>query len=1002
MIPTTASTSSSVAQNLSTAMLGIASVILEGRAVSDDDFILADQPCNGIHHFQRLQAKLGQLKQTSPNRDHDIFSSQISIHSTLDDKPLLSLQSLVTTSLCSTPRSAFDTRFCENQQRTDFGSSLSEYMSSENSCNIKTTILSKSAPKQGPHCEQFLKKIGILQNTDISNDQEDHICDTSIVNEICYNWRIHCLEIDTITSRDKPICIEVYLGPESDAILLEQWIIEYNNKSINPLMNLSSLCTAIRSQLYFSQITAWSELIRKTYNHELHSTGRFKYSNARNSNNWWKKPRLDIFYRIKPYDYSCLPYFKSKPIIHKFPEVIINNNYGLSVSLVSLPRIQEIPMANFKKSSLEWTQSKPFIDDINLDDCKYGNNSNNFKEMRELNCISSGDESEDLVFNDSELNSTAIHREKQVIKYKRLMKKRDNGKRKSATNNSLQNLSEFCSINSNRPPLYQVISKNSPDSVQSQNVEMISIGTQTISCTNTPCESCGTIISTLCLKCDSINNQKKKESLLKEEDKTVKDSKIDSAELLLNAIQRTPKNKKCSKEKKHIRCSSNSKTINLFNENDCIVCKRQKTQHTYQNEKESNNNFSGVVSNYNLRNFECDCNNSSIIGQELFNEEFYPSPSTQFKTPKNKTLNESVHKNLTKLSANGEAPMDISSVHVPNLFLSSRKLIPKVNLSQIFCNPSVEPNRTLSSSTLPITIRKYFNFDCDFSIQKTNSAPSLPLTQISCLSPRLKKPSVAHNFRRTRHYSEKSSIGSDEQLSDEDLDFLGFGICNTNEDSLMSKNRYFSKPSRSLLGNLEESLFQKRITPQQYVSGFKILLGASGGFCPPQVTIPAASYFYELKGQTLNTPYVCEVRMPRKGYKIPLKGNIQATLLNPEGTVVRMFVIYYDLQDMPPLHQTFIRQRILVGSHLDFLKDTLSPSSMKFLRYSIHLRFQTSKSGRMSLHSDVRILVSRKTDCDTAAAHAKGDIESPKELTIMTVTPDGPKYSSRHDIGSIN
>lgn len=46
----------------------------------------------------------------------------------------------------------------------------------------------------------------------------------------CYHWRIHCLEMDTITSKDEPICIEVYLGPESDSILLEQWIIEYKNK----------------------------------------------------------------------------------------------------------------------------------------------------------------------------------------------------------------------------------------------------------------------------------------------------------------------------------------------------------------------------------------------------------------------------------------------------------------------------------------------------------------------------------------------------------------------------------------------------------------------------------------------------------------------------------------------------------------------------------------------------------------------------------------------------
>lgn len=213
MIPTTAS--SNAVQTMSSAMMGIASVILEGRAVSDDDFVLPEQPYNRIHHFQRLKEKLGQLKQTPPSTSHDIFSSprisisnssmdekfylgykqediqnnirnQNKLHEELswDDKPLLSLQSLVTTTLCSTPRSVFDTRFWGNsKQNTDLETMSPESMLFEKSYNIndlKATILTKTAPRQGPHCEQFLKKIGIFKNI----DYEEHICDTSIVNEI--------------------------------------------------------------------------------------------------------------------------------------------------------------------------------------------------------------------------------------------------------------------------------------------------------------------------------------------------------------------------------------------------------------------------------------------------------------------------------------------------------------------------------------------------------------------------------------------------------------------------------------------------------------------------------------------------------------------------------------------------------------------------------------------------------------------------------------------------
>lgn len=44
--------------------------------------------------------------------------------------------------------------------------------------------------------------------------------------------------------------------------------------------------------------------------------------------------------------------------------------------------------------------------------------------------------------------------------------------------------------------------------------------------------------------------------------------------------------------------------------------------------------------------------------------------------------------------------------------------------------------------------------------------------------------------------------------------------------------------------------------PTFHVPGFKVLLGASGGFCPTQLTIPSSTSFYELHGQCLSTPYL--------------------------------------------------------------------------------------------------------------------------------------------------
>lgn len=84
--------------------------------------------------------------------------------------------------------------------------------------------------------------------------------------------------------------------------------------------------------------------------------------------------------------------------------------------------------------------------------------------------------------------------------------------------------------------------------------------------------------------------------------------------------------------------------------------------------------------------------------------------------------------------------------------------------------------------------------------------------------------------------------------------------------------------------------------------------------------------------------------MPRKGYTIPRSGTVQVTLLNPLGTFVHMFVVPYDLREMPPMATTFIRQRSLM------FDDTISKTSgktvnelsteeqMRLLRYVIHLR----------------------------------------------------------------
>lgn len=54
------------------------------------------------------------------------------------------------------------------------------------------------------------------------------------------------------------------------------------------------------------------------------------------------------------------------------------------------------------------------------------------------------------------------------------------------------------------------------------------------------------------------------------------------------------------------------------------------------------------------------------------------------------------------------------------------------------------------------------------------------------------------------------------------------------------------------------------------------------------------------------------------------------------GTVVKMFVVMYDLSDMPPNSQTFLRQRTLYMP--SDLHEANNEEAQKWLRYLVHLR----------------------------------------------------------------
>ncbi|KAJ8311373.1 hypothetical protein KUTeg_010728 [Tegillarca granosa] len=188
-----------------------------------------------------------------------------------------------------------------------------------------------------------------------------------------------------------------------------------------------------------------------------------------------------------------------------------------------------------------------------------------------------------------------------------------------------------------------------------------------------------------------------------------------------------------------------------------------------------------------------------------------------------------------------------------------------------------------------------------------------------------------------------------------------------------------------LLGNFEESVLNGRIEPVGVVEGFKAEIGAGGAFCPKHLKLPVTAYFFQLSDDNAPSPYLGHINLEpvgKKGYHIPKCGTLQITLFNPNKTVVKMFVVMYDLSDMPPNCQTFLRQRTV---YMPVDPNSCEPS---YLRYLVHLRFASSKSGKVYLHTDIRLIFARdKFEFDPKVANY--------ELRSFTEGPQNPKFSPK-------
>uniref|UniRef100_A0AC34Q6Q6 Atos-like conserved domain-containing protein n=1 Tax=Panagrolaimus sp. JU765 TaxID=591449 RepID=A0AC34Q6Q6_9BILA len=210
--------------------------------------------------------------------------------------------------------------------------------------------------------------------------------------------------------------------------------------------------------------------------------------------------------------------------------------------------------------------------------------------------------------------------------------------------------------------------------------------------------------------------------------------------------------------------------------------------------------------------------------------------------------------------------------------------------------------------------------------------------------------------------------------------------------------------SNALLCNFEESALNGRLDPISCLDGFQLQLAISGSFSVPHTMIPVSTYFFNVSDDNAPSLYLghCSLKdaFGRKSIHIPKKCIVQATLFNPQGSVVRIFIVKIDCHDIPPKSRTFIRQRTYAKLPDD---DNNEHDKRKqhenHLRYLINLRLATNRTGKLYLHTDIRLLFSNKTDLDVMNLIAEYGLENSNngtktyELMTNTEMPQKPKYS---------
>ncbi|KAI9229947.1 MAG: hypothetical protein DHS80DRAFT_3157, partial [Piptocephalis tieghemiana] len=209
----------------------------------------------------------------------------------------------------------------------------------------------------------------------------------------------------------------------------------------------------------------------------------------------------------------------------------------------------------------------------------------------------------------------------------------------------------------------------------------------------------------------------------------------------------------------------------------------------------------------------------------------------------------------------------------------------------------------------------------------------------------------------------------------------------------------------SLVGTYEESILTGRMStlpslPLWFIAQIGVLgLGPNCPAklrCPPHITLDFPAYFYAHHEESFPSPYVGTLdlnqainsteKKKRKinlssplqtdypirssspllqspssppvpeplGYRIPAQGRLQVIIKNAQKTAIRLFLIPYNLQDMPIGYKTFLRQviyREASGSSMP-----IDGKSSRAISSAIHIHVRRSSRTRWYVYGPVRVV----------------------------------------------